>query len=54
MNIWMVTREYAGVAEAGGVKNVSCSLSETLVFLGHRVTVFIPMYGCTDISGLED
>ncbi|MBQ2600938.1 MAG: glycogen/starch synthase [Treponema sp.] len=54
MNIWMVTREYAGIAEAGGVKNVSCSLSETLAALGHRVVAFIPMYGCTDISLLKD
>ena len=53
MNIWTVTREYAGIAEAGGVKNVSCSLSESLASLGHKVTVFLPMYGCTDVSGLK-
>lgn len=54
MNIWLVTREYAGIAEAGGVKNVSCSLSETLAKLGHNVCVFMPEYGCTDSSRLED
>lgn len=53
----MVTREYAGIAEAGGVKNVSCSLSESLASLRNEVTVFIPMYACTDtssLSGVED
>ncbi len=50
MNIWIVSREYAGIAEAGGVKNVACSLSESLVSLGHKVTLFIPLYACTDLS----
>ena len=54
MKIWMVTREYAGVAEAGGVKNVSCSLSESLTKLSHEVTVFIPVYGCTDFSRVKN
>lgn len=44
--VWLVTREYAEIAEAGGVKNVACSLSEGLVKLGKSVTVFIPRYGC--------
>lgn len=47
LNIWLVSREYAGIAEAGGVKNVACSLAETLVSLGHKVTLFIPLYKCT-------
>ena len=50
MNIWQIAREYAGLAEAGGVKNVVCSLSEGLQKLGHKVTLFIPLYGCTDLS----
>ncbi len=54
MNIWVVSREYAGIAESGGVKNVVCSLSEQFAFLGHSVTVFIPYYGCTDIKCLEN
>ena len=29
--IWIVSREYAGIAEAGGVKNVTTSLAENLV-----------------------
>jgi len=44
--VWLVTREYADIAEAGGVKNVACSLSEGLSKLGKSVTVFIPRYGC--------
>ena len=31
--IWLVSREYAGVAEAGGVKNVTASLAEGMVQL---------------------
>ncbi len=54
MNIWTVAREYAGIAEAGGVKNVTCSLSESLVRSGEKVTLFIPLYGCTDLSSVED
>lgn len=44
--IWLVTREYAGIAEAGGVKNVVCSLAEGLVRQKKTVSVFIPHYGC--------
>ncbi len=46
---WIVAREYAGVAEAGGVKNVSCSLSESLARRGLSVTAFIPRYGFVDL-----
>lgn len=48
MNIWIVSREYAGIAEAGGVKNVTRSLAETLATLGNEVTVFMPVYKCSD------
>ncbi len=54
MKVWIISREYAGIAEAGGVKNVSCSLSENLVKAGNPVTLFIPLYGCTDISSVKD
>ena len=54
MKVWIISREYAGIAEAGGVKNVSCSLSENLVKAGNHVTLFIPLYGCTDISSVKD
>lgn len=46
--------EYAGVAEAGGVKLVARSLCEELVREGHRVTVIMPLFGCTDKSGFAD
>jgi starch synthase len=42
--VWIVTREYAGIAEAGGVKNVACSLAEGLVRQGKQVCVIIPRY----------
>ena len=54
MKIWMISREYAGIAEAGGVKNVVCSLSEELSKLNNEVTLFIPQYGCTDFSCIEN
>ena len=54
MIIWQVAREYAGLAEAGGVKNVVCSLSEGLSQLGNKVTLFIPQYGCSDFSNVLD
>lgn len=53
MVVWVVSREYAGLAEAGGVKNVACSLSENLVRLGQKVMLFIPFYGCTDLSRVK-
>ncbi|MCR5045980.1 MAG: glycogen/starch synthase [Treponema sp.] len=52
MNIWMVAREYSGIAEAGGVKNVVCSLSEALVKLGHNVVCFLPFYGFVNPQSL--
>jgi len=54
MNIWTSSREYAGIAEAGGVKNVTCSLSESLVKLGHKVTVFIPLYKFSNLKALDE
>jgi starch synthase len=53
-SIWQITREYAGIAEAGGVKNVVCSLSEGLVKAGHDVTVFMPLYGCTALGSITN
>lgn len=49
--LWLVTREYAGIAEAGGVKNVACSLAEGLIRQGLKVTVFIPRYDCVQQGG---
>ena len=44
-SVWMVSREYAGFAEAGGVKNVVKSLAEAAADYGFAVTVFLPRYG---------
>ncbi|MGP1445390.1 glycogen/starch synthase [Treponema sp.] len=43
--MWIVSREYAGFAEAGGVKNVVKSLAEAAAAYGFQVTVFLPRYG---------
>jgi starch synthase len=48
-NIWMVTREYDGLAGAGGVKDVCRQLSEALLRYGRcRVQVILPRYGFID------
>jgi len=44
-NIWMVTREYEGLAGAGGVKDVSRQLAEALARKGRKITVVLPLYG---------
>ncbi|MDH3394406.1 MAG: glycogen synthase, partial [Desulfobulbaceae bacterium] len=47
-SVWMVTREYEGLAGAGGVKDVSRQLAEALVRAGCSVTVVMPLYGFID------
>ena len=47
-SVWMVTREYEGLAGAGGVKDVSRQLAEALVRAGCSVTVVLPLYGFID------
>lgn len=54
MNIWVVTMEYAGILEAGGVKNVACSLAESLVDCGCDVTIFMPFFGCATTDKITD
>lgn len=49
-SLWIVTREYAGVAEAGGVKNVVKALAEAADEYGFSVTVFLPRYGCIAVT----
>ncbi|MDR3631205.1 MAG: glycogen/starch synthase [Desulfocapsaceae bacterium] len=45
-NIWMLTREYAGLAGAGGVKDVVKQLACTLArWNGRSVSVVMPRYG---------
>ncbi len=53
MRIWIVGMECAGIAEAGGVKNVVYALCREFHSLGHEVTLFIPEFGCTDRTGVE-
>ena len=44
-SIWMLTREYRGIAGAGGVKDVSRDLAESLASVGYEVSVIMPRYG---------
>lgn len=52
--IWQISREYADIAESGGVKNVTASLCEELAKEGHSVYLFIPLYGCTNLSHVSN
>lgn len=52
--VWIISRECDGIAEAGGVKNVTCSLSEGLVANGIKTTLFMPRYGCTNFSEIKN
>ena len=48
-SLWMVSREYDGLAGAGGVKDVCRQLAEALVAeAGLEVTVVLPRYGFMD------
>jgi len=44
-NIWMITREYEGLAGAGGVKDVCRQSAEAYARNGFQITVVIPLYG---------
>jgi starch synthase len=44
-SVWHVSREYAGVAEAGGVKDAVRGLAEAQARAGMAVTVVLPRYG---------
>ncbi len=54
MKFWIVSMECAGIAEAGGVKNVSFSLCKELSLAGHSVTLFIPYFKCTSLELIKD
>lgn len=54
MKIWIASMECAGIAEAGGVKNVSFSLCKELSLLKHKVTLFIPYYKCTSLNLIKN
>jgi starch synthase len=45
LSVWHVAREYAGLAEAGGVKDVVRGLAEAQARAGLRTTVVLPFYG---------
>lgn len=45
VSLWIASREYAGIAEAGGVKSVVKSLAKAAAKYGFSVTVFLPHYG---------
>lgn len=46
--VWMLTREYDGLAGAGGVKDVARQLAEALARSGRQVSVVLPLYGFMD------
>ena len=54
-DIWMVAREYAGLAEAGGVKDVVRQLAEALALTRKKITVVLPCYGflAPDLLGFD-
>lgn len=45
MNIYHVTREYQGLAGAGGVKDVVRGLAEAACKQGETVVIYLPFYG---------
>jgi starch synthase len=48
-NIWMLAREYSGLAGAGGVKDVVKQLAGTLArWSGRSVSAVLPLYGFID------
>lgn len=52
-SVWMVSREYEGLAGAGGVKDVCRQLAEALAARGHcSVRVILPRYGFMDAARL--
>jgi starch synthase len=44
-SVWIITREYAGLAGAGGVKDFSRQLTQALARTGRQVSVVLPLYG---------
>jgi len=53
MKLWIVSMECAGIAEAGGVKNVTYSLCKEFAELNNKVTLFIPVFGCTNFDNVS-
>ncbi len=44
-DVWHITREYAGLAEAGGLKDVPKGLAKASCALGLKAAVILPFYG---------
>ena len=55
-NVWMLSREYGGIAGAGGVKDVVKGLAQALCALKVETTVVMPAYGFLEPEklGFED
>ncbi|MCQ2584655.1 MAG: glycogen/starch synthase [Treponema sp.] len=56
MNIWIASHECSGIAEAGGVKNVTFSLCKELYRAGNNSVLFIPVFHCTsfcEVKGMQ-
>ena len=54
MKLWVVSMECAGIAEAGGVKNVTYSLCKEFAGLKNKVTLFIPIFKCNQWDILSE
>ena len=49
-SVWMLAREYEGIAGAGGVKDMVRQAAEACARAGCRTTVVLPAYGFVDTS----
>lgn len=54
MKLWIVSMECAGIAEAGGVKNVTFSLCNEFSKLNNKVTLFIPVFKCNSWAHIKN
>ncbi len=45
LSVWHVSREYAGIADAGGVKDAVQGLAAALARAGVRTSAVVPLYG---------
>lgn len=48
--IWMISREYDGLAGAGGVKDVCRQLAEALAAAKKEINVVLPLYGFMELK----
>jgi starch synthase len=51
--VWQLAREYASIAEAGGVKDVVAGLARSIAAAGIPSTVVLPRYGFVDLAALK-